>query len=783
MKRILCFFIGLMGMVSLSAQELVLWYDKPAFDWMNEALPVGNGYMGAMFFGGTVCDEIQLSEESMWAGGPGANALYNGGNKTGGWKHLAEIRELLKVGNKRDAARIADKYLTGQINSAAGEAEFGDYGAHQPFGSLYVTVNRRDSVYSDYRRSLDLEKAMGQVSYRMGTTDFRNEYFASYPARLVVVKYSNNAQRGEEYNIRFSSPHPQTVCRNNGKKELLIEGKLESNGLPFEGRILIKTDGRLQYQADGCLVSGAKYVELYVSIASAYRNEYPHYRGTDYVAVNVAAMKRANTETYERLKREHYLDYSALFNRVQLQLGRNEQETLPTDRRQLLYSQGAFDPALEALYFQYGRYLLISSSRPGTLPAHLQGRWNNRMNPPWACDYHININLQMIYWPAEVTNLSECHEPLLEYIDALREPGRVTAREYFNARGWSVHTMNNAYGYTAPGWNFNWGYAPNSAAWLCRHLWEHFIFTMDREFLQQKAYPIMKEVGQFWLDYLVEDGDGMLVSSPSYSPEHGEISIGAAIDQEIAWDLFTHLLSASEYVSGEEAFMDSIRVARERLSPLKIGQHGQLQEWKEDLDEPKNTHRHVSHLYALYPGCQITRQATPKLAKAAQRTLAYRGEEGTGWSLAWKINFQARLGGGNQSYKLLRNLLTPSVGKGGRMGSGSYSNLLCAHPPFQIDGNMGAVAGIAEMLLQSHEGSIELLPALPAVWFDGAVKGLKTRGGCTVDMSWKNGLLQETVIQASVSGKYKISYRDMVREVSLRAGESVKWSWKVEKIH
>lgn len=762
---------------NVRAQEL--WYNHPAESWMNEALPIGNGYMGAMFYGGVVRDEIQLSEESFWAGGPGAGKHYNGGNRKEGWKKLAEIRRLLVKGDKRQAVELAEKYLTGEIHPTVAGDQFGDFGGQQPFGSVFVTVGTIDTVYSDYRRRLDLSEALGEVTYSLGGIDFANTYFASYPARMIVARYTNSDAGGMDYVVRFDSPHTGILVRGMGQDGLDIKGRLASNGLAFGGKIRVKTDGQVKVKEGQCLVKSAKYVELYITIGSEYRNHYPDYRGNDYETVNSLAMEKAVSNDFEMLRKEHIRDYRELFGRVTLKLGTGGPDTLPTDERQVLYSQGGYDPGLEALYFQYGRYLLISSSRPGTMPAHLQGRWNRELNAPWACDYHMNINLQMIYWPAEVTNLPECHLPLLDYIDKLREPGRVTAREYFNARGWSVHTMNNAYGYTAPGWEFYWGYAPNSAAWLCRHLWEHYLFTGDGEFLRETAYPVMKEVAEFWFDYLVEDADGTLVSSPSYSPEHGDIAIGAAIDQEIAWDLFSNLIAASDILGADRVFADSLRMFRSRLSPLKTGRHGQLQEWKEDLDDPADEHRHISHLFALYPGNQIA-PGDEHLVKAARRSLTYRGEGGTGWSLAWKINFWARLRDGNQAYKMLRNIMRPSLGDKDYVnipGSGSYQNLLCAHPPFQIDGNMGTVAGIAEMLLQSHTGTLELLPALPYAWPDGEVRGLKARGGYQVDMEWEAGRLRKAVITASGQGECRVGYRGRERTVLLEPGESVVLDW------
>ncbi len=760
-----------------SSKEYTLWYNAPAKNWMNEALPIGNGYIGAMFYGGVPTDEIQISEEGIWAGGPGANPQYNGGNKKESWKHLANIRSLLAQGKTAEAGKLANTYMVGEISPAEGGAEFGDYGAQQPFGSLLITTDGVDSSYTDYLRKLNISQSLGSVSFKHGGFNYKNFYFASYPSRLLVFRYTNNCKNGTTYRMRYTSPHKNTNITAIDNNTVKIEGSLESNGEQFEGIIWVKTDGIPSFSENEYKIEQARNVEFYVSVASSYKNEFPHYTGTDYKTINHTAIEKAKTNSYEYLLKEHVDDYKKLFDRVSLSLSSApDTSTMPTDRRLLQYSKGASDFALEELYFQYGRYLLISSSRPGTMPAHLQGKWNHLMSPPWACDYHMNINLQMIYWPAELTNLSECHIPLLQYIESLRQPGRITAREYFNARGWSVHTMNNAYGFTAPGWNFYWGYAPNSASWLGSHIWEHYAFTQDSVYLKQIAYPILKELGEFWLDYLTEDSDGTLVSSPSYSPEHGNISIGATIDQEIAWELFSNLLKASETLGYQNAFIDSIRTAREKLSPLRIGKYGQLQEWKTDLDDPNDKHRHISHLYALYPSYQISPTATPEWAKAAEQTLKQRGEEGTGWSLSWKINFWARLRNGNTSYKMLRNLLTPSVGEGSRPShSGSYANLLCAHPPFQIDGNMGAVAGITEMLLQSYSDTIRLLPALPVEWSNGKVKGLRARGGYTVDIEWKNGLLQKAVIHDDNSSdgtrSCAINYCKETRTITIPSGK------------
>ncbi|MEG1586920.1 MAG: glycoside hydrolase family 95 protein, partial [Bacteroidales bacterium] len=596
MRRLIFVCICTLAVINAFASDLRLFYKQPASNWMNEGLPIGNGFMGAMIYGGVVRDEVQISEESIWAGGPTATGSYNYGNQQGSWQHLPAVRELLAEGKIKEAEKLAQRHFTGKINPATDSGEFGDYGAQQPFGSLFITPLIEDTLCVGYVRELDLQSAVASVSYTRVGIAFSHEYMASYPERLIIARYENNSEHGIDYQVSFESPH--RGLREKLKGNLLkIQGAHTGNGLLIAGEILFKTDGRLQKHKEGYIIRKARKIEIYISVATNYKNEYPHYRGGDYGAVNHKAIGSATSSSYEQIKSDHIRDYQSLFNRVSFSLcdSSGQADDIPTDERLYRYSKGAYDPGFESLYFQYGRYLLISSSRPGSMPAHLQGKWNNSMSPPWACDYHMNINLQMIYWPAEVTNLSECHQPLLAYIHALRQPGRITAKEYFNARGWCVHTMNNAYGFTAPGWNFNWGYAPNSAAWLCQHVWSHFLYTDDQTYLKEFAYPLMKEVGEFWLDYLTEDQDHLLVSSPSYSPEHGVVSAGATIDQEIAYDLFTNLLEARPYLSGEDLFLDSIAAARRRLVPLQIGKYGQLQEWKDDLDNPANQHRHVSH--------------------------------------------------------------------------------------------------------------------------------------------------------------------------------------------
>ncbi len=776
---------------------LKLAYDAPARDWMTEALPIGNGYMGAMFFGTMMADTIQFTEESLWEGGPVTGSKMNdGGNKVGAWKYLAPVRALLDSGRVAEAYALAEKELTGRIDrsrTVAGGPEFGDYGAQQAFGDIIVRTlpGRMDrSAYTDYRRELDIADAVGRVSYSQGGVDYRTEYWASYPKRVVAAKYSNTARDGVGYEVLLTTPHRDALIRRVGSGKLELTGKLAVNRLGFQAVVTVRTDGKFvatpKAAAPAIRVEGAHYIEVYLSAGTEYKNSYPTYRGGDPKALNKRVLASLEGNSYDSLKAEHVRDYRSIFDRVSLELGTSGQAALHTPDRQRQYAAGAYDPALEVLFFQWGRYLLISSSRPGTMPAHLQGKWNRATNPPWACDYHMNINQQMIYWPAPLTGMPEVNAPLVDYILSLREPGRVTAREYFAARGWSVNTMNNPLGYTAPGWEFNWGYAPNAAAWLAQHLWEQYAFYPDSAYLRTVAYPVMKELAQFWFDYLtVDPRDGTWVSSPSYSPEHGNISAGATMDQEGVWDLLTNILDADRVMPDpDHTFIDSVRAVRARLSPLKVGRYGQLQEWKEDSDDPQNTHRHVSHLFALHPGRQISPLTDPKLAEAARRTLIYRGDDGTGWSLAWKINFWARLLDGNHAYAMSRRVLRPATSKSAQMTSqgGAYTNLLCAHPPFQMDGNMGYVSGVTEMLLQSQTGTadapvIDLLPALPSAWPNGEVKGLRARGGYTVDMRWKDGKLIEAKITPSVQSPEQVTvrYRGAEQKVSFGAtGEESK---------
>lgn len=738
-----------------------LLYTQPATDWMTEALPIGNGYAGAMFFGGLDEEHVQFSEGSLWAGGPGSNPAYQFGNRPGAAEHLGAVRERIAAGDLKGADQLANTYLTGVLHDAKQHGiDFGDYGAQQPMGDLFVTVDH-EGTPTDYTRGLDLSTGVGTVAYQSGGVQHTRSFYGSYPRSVLAYHFANDAAGGTGYAIRLQTPHPIDVMQFHGDV-LTLRGHVADNGLAFEVCLLIRTDGKLSAAGDaGLSVTGARSLTLYQFAATAYRNQYPDYRGNDFAAANRNALEALRPMPDAEIYQEYLADYRHLFDRCTLQLCSPAAVLESTDTRLDHYAQGAQDPGLESLLVDYARYLTIAASRKGALPMHLQGKWNHETNPPWACDYHTNINLQMLYWPAEPTQLTECTLPLLDYIGSLVPPGRRTAQTHFGTRGWVVNTMNNAFGFTAPGWQFPWGYFPAGAGWLCQHLWDHYDYTGDLEYLRNTAYPVMAEACLFWMDYLQQSKDGQLVSCPSYSPEHGGISAGASMDHQIAWDLLNNTLQAAKALNIDHAFTQDAARTRDQIAKPMVGRWGQLQEWMEDLDDPKDDHRHVSHLFALYPGAQIDLRETPAWAEAARKSLDARGDSGTGWSIAWKICFWARLGDGDRAYRLLRRFLQPTSVKTVQMNlaGGVYSNLFCAHPPFQLDGNMGSAAGITEMLLQSQGGVLRLLPALPSAWPEGQVTGLAARGGFVVDQAWKDGVLQSATIQSRAGGTCRIRYR------------------------
>ncbi|MFE3454413.1 glycoside hydrolase N-terminal domain-containing protein [Nonomuraea sp. NPDC059194] len=712
--------------------DLTLWYDKPAASWENQSLPIGNGALGATVFGGVGTEQIQFNEKTLWTGGPGSRSGYDFGN----WKSprpnaIAEVQAQIDRDGRMSPGAVAAKL--GQPKSG--------FGAYQTFGDLWLDTGHTDAT--GYRRELSLREAVARVGYTSGGVTYAREYFASHPGNVIVGRIGASEAGKVSFTLRTSSPRDdKSVSVKDGR--LTVRGALADNGMAFESQVQVVTSGGSRTDgSDRITVTGADSAVFVLSAGTNYAGSYPAYRGEDPHAKVTAAVDQAVARGYDALKRAHLDDYRALFDRVRLDLGQRAPR-IPTDQLLRAYTGGGSsdDRALEAMFFAYGRYLLIASSREGSLPANLQGVWNNSTSPPWSADYHVNINLQMNYWLAEQTNLAETTRPYDDFVKAMVAPGQRTAKEMFGSRGWVVHNETNPFGFTGV---HDWATAfwfPEAAAWTTQQLFDHYRFGGDVEYLRS-VYPVMREAALFWVDNLHTDPrDGKLVVSPSYSPEQGDFSAGASMSQQIVHDLFTNVLEAAAVLDQDEP---EVRQALAKLDPgLRVGRWGQLQEWKSDWDDPNNTHRHVSHLFALHPGRQVA-AGTP-MAEAAKISLTARGDGGTGWSKAWKINFWARLLDGDHAFKML----------GEQLRGSTLDNLWDTHPPFQIDGNFGATSGMAEMLLQSQSGVVDVLPALPSAWPAGSVKGLRARGDVTVDAAWSGGTATEITLRAGSSGSLKV---------------------------
>lgn len=785
----LLFATLLITVVASCAQEdppakRTLLFDTPARVF-EEAMPIGNGRLGAMMYGDVAREKFSLNEETLWSGGP-VNPAMN----PEAYKHLPAVRAAL-FNEDYPLADSLVKHIQGSFSQA-----------YEPLGFLNIEFDH-DGDPARYRRELDLRTGLATVDYEINGTSFHRESFISFPDQVMLVRLAANGNDKLNFELGLNSKLPFTTTAGGADVEMRGISPIKSEpsyrgNMPDAIRYdslrsmrfytvarVLSTDGIATAGSETVTVSNASYAVIALSAATSFNglDKQPGTEGKDEVTEARNYLEKAATSDYDILLKRHKDDFSPFFNRVSIDLGHSAADTLPTPERLKRFTAGEPDPDLPALYFQYGRYLLISSSRPGGVAANLQGIWNEHVRPPWSSNFTTNINVEMNYWPAEVANLSEMHEPLLHFIGSLAKTGEVTAKTFYGADGWALHHNTDIWAMTNPVGDFGkgqpvWANWAMGGPWISTHLWEHFAFTRDTAFLDTYAYDLMKGAARFCLDYLVEGPDGYLVTAPSTSPENlyvtdkgytGATFYGSTADLSMIRELFTDLIKASTILGRDEAFRSELQQALDRLYPYQVGKKGNLQEWYHDWEDQDPHHRHVSHLFSVYPGSSITPTATPELTKAARRSLELRTNNGTGWSISWKVSLWARLLDGDMAWDAIKKLLNYIGTEEGvqYQGGGAYPNLMDAHPPFQIDGNFGGTAGIAEMLLQSHEGVIHLLPALPSAWPDGKVTGLRARGAVTVGIEWKDGQLSSATLTPDFDGEYTLRYHEQTKKLKL----------------
>ena len=762
-------------------------------EWESQSLPIGNGSIAASIMGSLEAERITFNEKTLWRGGPntegGADYYWNVNKESA---HLLDdIRQAFLDGDDEKAAKLTRE----NFNSTASYEYYGEkpfrFGNFTTMGEFYIETGHSMVGLGEYRRCLSIDSALAVVQYNKDGINFQRSYFVSYPANVLVMRYT--ADSPGKQNLIFSyAPNPvsEGVMESDGNEGLVWKARLDNNGMKYTIRVKAVAKGGSQVVEEGKIkICDADEVCFYVTADTDYKINFdPDFKDPEtYVGVNpdettAAWMGNAIAKGYDMLFQEHYADYSALFNRMELNINPNAPTTyefpnvrnLPTPKRLDSYRKGKPDFALEQLYFQFGRYLLISSSRPGNMPANLQGMWHNNVDGPWRVDYHNNINLQMNYWPACATNLDECVLPLVDFIRTLIKPGEVTAKAYFGARGWTASISSNIFGFTAPlisqdmSWNFN----PMAGPWLATHIWDYYDYTRDRKFLAETGYEIIKSSAIFAVDYLWKKDDGTYTAAPSTSPEHGPIDQGATFVHGVVREILLDAIAASKVLGVDSNLRKEWQMVLDNLAPYQIGRYGQLMEWSKDIDDPNDQHRHVNHLFGLHPGHTISPVSTPELAKASKVVLEHRGDGATGWSMGWKLNQWARLHDGNHAYTLFGNLLK----------NGTLDNLWDTHAPFQIDGNFGGTAGIAEMLMQSHMGFIHLLPALPDAWEEGEVKGLCAKGGFELDIRWNGGTLAEVILTSKSGERCELLYGDKKLSFNTKKGVSYKVTLKNNRL-
>ena len=800
-KLYLCFGSGFLSFSALWAEGtdytrgLSIWFDTPNSldgraiwlradgsgmnpdrEWENASLPIGNGSLGANILGSVAAERITLNEKTLWKGGPntaGGADYYWKVNKQSA-SVMEEIRQAFTDGDYEKAELLTRKNFNGLAHYEEGDETPFRFGSFTTMGEIYVETGLSEIGMSDYYRALSLDSAMAVVSFKKDNTRYMRKYFISYPDSVMAMKFTANKTGKQNLVLRYcpNSEAKSSLCADD-TDGLLYTGVLENNGMKFAIRIkAITKGGTTTVEQDRLIVKDADEVVFLLTADTDYKmNFQPDFKdpktyvGSDPEQTTRKTMEGAIRKGYDELYRAHEADYTSLFNRVKLQL--NPEVTarnLPTNLRLANYRKGQADYRLEELYYQYGRYLLIACSRPGNMPANLQGMWHNNLNGPWRVDYHNNINIQMNYWPACSTNLGECTRPLVDFIRSLVKPGAETAKAYFNARGWTASISANIFGFTSPlssedmSWNFN----PMAGPWLATHIWEYYDYTRDKEFLKSTGYDLLKSSAQFTVDYLWHKPDGTYTAAPSTSPEHGPVDEGTTFVHAVVREILLNAIEASKVLGVDKKERKEWEYVLAHLAPYKIGRYGQLMEWSRDIDDPEDEHRHVNHLFGLHPGHTLSPVTTPELAQAARVVLEHRGDGATGWSMGWKLNQWARLQDGNHAYKLYGNLLK----------NGTLDNLWDTHAPFQIDGNFGGTAGITEMLLQSHMGFIQLLPALPDAWQDGSVSGICARGGFEVNLSWKDGKLAEAVVTSEKGVPCTVRYEDKTLSFKTKKGSS-----------